>query len=143
MTENELVDMLSVHADHLKDGVDLTTELVAEKPADDRRALEALLALARRVRAALAPVEPRPAFVSDLKAQLGVRARKMRLAARQTKEIRKRQLIWAAAGLGGMIYLVGLMLVGWRLTLALVSLIAGLLGGRMARASVPKTRPTR
>ena len=142
MTEKELVDVLSLHADNLKEGVDLAAELVAEKPVEERRALEALLALARRVQAALAPVEPRPAFVSDLKMRLGVSVREARLAARQKTETRKRQLIWAAAGLGGIIYVVGLILVGWRLTLALATLIAGLLGGRMARASAPKTRLT-
>lgn len=142
MTEKELVEVLSLHADGLKDGVDLAADLMAQKPVEDQRALEALLALARRVQAALVPVEPRPDFVSELKARLSVGARQARLAAIQKQDVRRRQWIGLAAGVGGIIYLVGLMVVGWRLSVALLSLLAGLLGWRAARSSLPKTRPT-
>ncbi len=141
MTEKELVDLLSLHADNLKNGVDLTAEMVAQNPADDQRTLEALLALARRVQAALVQVEPKPDFVSRLRTQLGTNVRQAQLAAIQSKEARKRKLIWGAAGVGGLIYLVGLMLVGLRVGWALWGLVAGLLGWRMTRTTAPATRP--
>ena len=100
-----------------------------------------LLGLARRVQAALAPVEPRPAFVSDLRAQLRGDAREARQTAERNRE-RRRKWIGLAAGLGGILYLLGLMTVSWRLSLAMLGLIAGLLGVRMARPAVPRIRPS-
>lgn len=142
MNERDWVELLSAHAEGLKDGVDLTDELIAQKPAEDQRALTALLGLARRVRATLAPVEPRPGFVSNLRAQLRGEARETRRMAERNTALR-RKWIGLAAGLGGIVYLVGLMMVSWRLSLALLSLIVGLLGGRVARSAVPRIRPSR
>jgi hypothetical protein len=142
MKETELVDLLSAHAEGLKQGVDLTDELIAKKPAEDQRALKALLALARRVQSALTPVEPHPAFLTDLKARLRTDARQARLALERDAEMR-RKWIGLAAGLGGIFYMAGLMMVSWRLSLALLGLIAGFLGGRVARSALPKTRLSR
>jgi len=141
MNETELVELLNAHAEGLKDGVDLTEELIAKKPDEDRGALTALLGLARRVPAALAPVEPRPAFVSDLRAQLRGDAREARQTAERNRA-RRRKWIGLAAGLGGILYFLGLMMVSWRLSLAMLSLIAGLLGARMARPAIPRIRPS-
>lgn len=135
MKEMEMVELLNVHAEGLKDGVDLTEELIAKKPAEDQRALTALLGLARRVQAALAPVEPRPAFVSGLRLQLRDDARAPRPVTGQ-----RRRWIELAAGLAGILYLAGLLMVSWRLSVAILGLIAGLLGVRLARPAVPRIR---
>lgn len=139
MKEMEMVELLNAHAEGLKDGVDLTDELIAKKPAEDQRALITLLGLARQVQAALAPVEPRPAFVSGLRAQLRGDARAARPVTKQHRETRRRW-IELAAGLAGILYLAGLLMVSWRLSLTMLGLIAGLLGGRMARPALPRIR---
>ena len=139
MKEMEMVELLNAHAEGLKDGVDLTDELIAKKPAEDQRALVTLLGLARRVQAALAPVEPRPAFVSGLRAQLRGDARAARPVIEQHRETRRRW-IELAAGLAGILYLAGLLMVSWRLSLTMLGLIAGFLGGRMARRALPRIR---
>jgi hypothetical protein len=140
MVRKELIDLLSLHAENLKDGVDLSEKLMEQESGSERRNLASLLALARRVRDALAPVDPRLEFVSALKAQLRVEARRLRLEADRVREVRKRRLLWAAAGAGVLIYVTGLMLVGLRVSGLLLGLIAGWLGWRSTRPAAPKPR---
>jgi hypothetical protein len=139
MNQTELMELLNAHAEGLRDGVDLTEELIAKKPDEDQRTLMTLLRLARRVQAALAPVEPRPAFVSDLRAQLQGNIRNPHRVTKQSREIRRKWL-GLAAGLAAIIYVMGLFMVNWRLSLTMLSLIAGFLGGRVARPSAPRIR---
>jgi len=140
MSEQELVDVLSVHADSLKDGVDLTDELLAAKSAEESQALEPLLRLAREVQATLAPVTPRADFVSGLKAELRAISRKAAAEVRAQWETDRRRWIGIAAVVGALVYFAGLTWVSVRWSLAILSFVAGLLGLRSARAAATKTR---
>jgi len=136
MTDEELIELLNTHADSLTQEADLTEELLTAAPEAERGPLKPLLALARRVKAILLPVEPRRDFVAELKGELRAQLRE---AAAQQEE-RKRKAIWIAAGLGGLVYFIGLAVVSVRLSLAMLSFIAGLLGWRLTRRPLPKTR---
>ncbi|HLE29251.1 MAG TPA: hypothetical protein VI793_14085 [Anaerolineales bacterium] len=139
MNEQELAELLSVHADHLVNDVDLTDELPAVESEPEREVVKPLLRLARKVKAALFPVEPRRDFVAELKGELRANARQSYAAAAR-QEARQRKVIWVAAGLGGLVYFVGMALVSMRLSLAFLSFVAGLLGWRLVRQRIPKTR---
>jgi len=84
-------------------------------------------------------VEPRRDFVAELKGELRANARQSYAAAAR-QEARQRKVIWVAAGLGGLVYFVGMALVSMRLSLAFLSFVAGLLGWRLVRQRIPKTR---
>lgn len=140
MSEQELVDVLSVHADSLKDGVDLTDELLAARPAAEEQELESLLLLARQVKEALAPVAPRADFVSELKADLRWRARRTASHIAERTEEEKRKWIGMAAGLGALVYFAGLTWVSVKWSLAMLSFLAGLIGLKAARSASAKTR---
>jgi len=139
MNQRELAEVLSVHADGLKDGVDMTPELSAAVWSEPAKALEGLLTLARRVKVALVPVEPRSDFAAGLKAQLRERARQARTKAASTVK-NERKLLWVAAGLGSMIYLASLALISLRTAAAVLSLMAAIAGWRAARSTLPKRR---
>lgn len=141
MSEQELVDVLSVHADSLKDGVDLTDELLAARHNGAEQELESLLLLARQVKEALAPVAPRLDFVTTLKAELRADARRTVHAKTQRSEVKKRQWVGLAAGLGALVYFVGLTWVSLKWSIAVLGFLAGLIGLRSVRQAPTKTRP--
>ena len=141
MSEQELVDVLNVHADSLKDGVDLTDELLAAKSAEEGAALEPLLRLARQVQAALAPVAPRADFVIGLKADLRTVGRKVAAEMRTQIEIDKRRWIGIAAVIGAVVYFASITWVSVRWSLAILSFVAGLVGIRSTRSASSRTRP--
>jgi Flp pilus assembly protein TadB len=135
MSEQELVDVLSVHADSLKDGVDLTDELLAAKTQAEGEVLESLLRLARQVKAALAPVAPRADFVARLQLDLRREARQAAEARQQTESGERRRWIGIAAGLGALVYFAGLTWVSVKWSLAVFGFFAGLLGLKTVRSA--------
>ena len=124
MKESELVELLNHHADALKDGRDFSPE-PATKNRRAGKELSELLTVADRVKSALKPVTPRPAFVRELKQRLTTGAR---LALEEEVQRRQRQWLIAAAGLGGLVYTLGVLAFGIRSSLWLLSLIGVWLG---------------
>ncbi len=100
---------------------------------------DSLIALAQVMEAAFPPVEPRPEFISELKGELRAQARQVR-AKLALAEAHQHRLIWLAAGLGGLVYFMGMIVVGFKLTWSLLSFIAGLLGWKMTRSITTKPR---
>ncbi len=84
---------------------------------------------AARVKAALTPAIPRPAFVAELKRRL------MREAHEQQTERRQRWL-FIAAGAGSLMYVLGVLALGLRTSLWLVSLVALILGWKKRAATL-------
>lgn len=110
MKTRDLEDLLSAHADGLNQGQDLAQDLLGRRPEHARQAAP-LLSLARRVQGALRPVEPRPAFVAALKAQLAAGGPPAgRLTARPQST-----WVWVLAGLGGLISIASAVLIVARL----------------------------
>jgi hypothetical protein len=69
MADREWIEILATHADKLNAGANEAAEYLATLPAH-RDTLRPLLALARKVKDALAPVEPAPAFCENLRLSL-------------------------------------------------------------------------
>jgi hypothetical protein len=128
MRESELVELLNRHAAALKDGRDFSPELAAH--TGQGRELGGLLRVADRVSQALRPVAPRPAFARALKNKLVSEAR---AALEEEAQRRQRQWIIAAAGLGSLVYTIGLLALGIRVSLWLAGLIAVWLGWKKSR----------
>jgi hypothetical protein len=80
MAKRELIEILAIHADKLNEGVNEEAEYLATLP-EHQDTLQPLLALARKVKNALAPMEPDPAFCENLRLSLLAAARQ-RLASR-------------------------------------------------------------
>ena len=74
MADREWIEILATHADKLNIGTNEETEYLATLP-EHQDALQPLLALARKVKDALAPVEPDPAFRENLRLSLLAAAR--------------------------------------------------------------------
>src|SRR4051812_6208579 len=123
MEQRRQLEVLSLHADRLREEIDLAPELLAQVPADERGSLAGLMSLAGRVGRALAPVEPRPAFVRQLKTQL-VEALPGVLADAGAREGRRRELVWTVAGVGGVLSVLGLGFLTFRAAAALSSKIS-------------------
>jgi len=68
MADREWIEILATHADKLNVGTNEETEYLATFEHQDT--LQPLLSLARKVKNALAPVEPDPAFREDLRRSL-------------------------------------------------------------------------
>ncbi len=139
MQQRHWVDLLSRHADQLRVEIDLAPQLAAEALPTERRGLEDLFGLARRLQQTLMPVRPRPDFVKQLKAQL-LRAH-AQWAAPQTGPDSRRAMVWAAAGLGGVLYVAGLVFLTFKAALALGTVISGIMAGRVARPALAKAQP--
>lgn len=106
MKTRDLEELLSAHADGLNQDQDLAEALLRRRPEHAGRAAP-LLSLARQVQGALRPVEPRPAFVAALKAQL---------AAGEPPTGRPQSTwVWVLAGLGGLISIASAVLIVARL----------------------------
>ncbi len=69
MADREWIEILAIHADKLNAGAKEEAEYLATLP-EHQDMLQPLLALARRVKDALAPVEPDPAFCENLRLSL-------------------------------------------------------------------------
>jgi hypothetical protein len=144
MNERAMTDELNSLAANAATDLDVTDELLAAQPMVARDALAPLLQLADRMKAALSPVEPRQEFVAQLRAKLVRQSRRTHALAVLKREDDKRRLLWIAAGAGGIVYFAGMAVVSLRLSLAVLSLVAGLLGWKLARpAAVPKQGVTR
>jgi len=74
MADREQIEILATHADKLNAGGKEEAEYLATLP-EHRDALHPLLALARKVKDALAPLEPDPAFRKNLSLSLLAAAR--------------------------------------------------------------------
>jgi hypothetical protein len=99
-------------------------EAAPAAPSERRGLPASLFEIAGRLRSNLAPIEPPPAFVADLKRQLIANAGHARdVAQRKRKE--KRQAV-IAIGAGGAVYVLGLVAVALRAGLALAGLVATL-----------------
>jgi hypothetical protein len=139
MERREWIEALDRHAEGLRrDGTDLAAPLLHEALPEDRAGLEGLLALARRVQAALARqprLAPRPVFVAQLRAQL--------LAAPDPEKPAyalpdRRTWIWWAAGAGGVISAAGLGFLAYK---AIDNGISGIMAARAARPALSKAQP--
>jgi hypothetical protein len=80
MADREWIEILATHADKLNAGVNEEAEYLATL-LEHQDTLQPLLALARKVKDALAPVQPDPAFCENLRLSLLAAARQ-RLASR-------------------------------------------------------------
>jgi len=104
-----------------------------EPVADGFQDLEpTLMGLARRLRAALVPVEPRPGFLAQLADQLVAARPEMEAAARQKEQ----RLLWMA-GVGGALYLAGLGFVSFRAAQVVGGRLTALVSSRGARSVIP------
>src|SRR5688572_1521831 len=104
MSKPELVEALDIHAKGLQEGLDLSPVLLAQPVPNDQR-LPGLLSLASQVKSVLVPVEPRPGFVTDLKARLLANASQVqRVKAIRRNEGKRKFLLGALAGVGGLLY---------------------------------------
>ena len=80
MADREWIEILATHADKLNAGTNEEAEYLAAL-SEHRDTLHPLLVVARKVKDALAPVEPDPAFCENLRLSLLAAARQ-RLASR-------------------------------------------------------------
>ena len=143
MTQGQIKDLLSQQADQLVAGQELPGGGAPVQPAgvdrsaglnaEERRALSALMLLARRIQAAMAPVEPRPAFAADLKARLVAQRR----AQAQPAAGAGRGMLWLA-GLAGAVSMAGLGFVSYRVARAGVGRMSAVAASRNAPAGLPK-----
>jgi hypothetical protein len=133
MADREWIEILATHADKLNAGTNEEAEYLATLP-EHQDTLRPLLSLARKVKDALAPVEPAPAFCENLRlsllaathqrsaSRLSLRAEPTRLSSSQAqaegstksqrpvhlfRRHRKRILIGAAA-LGSVVSVAGI-----------------------------------
>jgi hypothetical protein len=121
MAKRELIEILAIHADKLNEGVNEEAEYLATLP-EHQDTLQPLLALARKVKNALAPMEPDPAFCENLRLSLLAAARQ-RLASRlslraegSTKSQRpvplfrrhRKEILIGAAALGSVVSVAGI-----------------------------------
>ena len=128
MARDKIVELLSEHAEALQAGGDAGEELLAANP-ERQGMLAGLFAVAARVRAALAPVEPPPDFVTDLKRQLMANADRARAVTRRERTVQRRALV-VAAGAGGAVYVLGLVALAVRSGLSLAGLLAAVIKRR-------------
>ncbi len=121
MADRKLIEILAIHADKLNTGADEEAEYLASL-AEQQDTLRSLLALARKVKNVLAPVEPDPAFCENLRQSLLTAARQ-RLASRPspqakglTKSLhpihlfrrRRKEILIGAAALGSVFSVAGI-----------------------------------
>jgi hypothetical protein len=101
--------------------------------ADEQRSLSGLLLLAHRVQAALVAVEPKPAFVADLKSRLVAQRR----AVTKPGANGGRGMLWIW-GVAGALSLAGLGFLGYRAARAGAGWISAAAADRNARPAIPK-----
>jgi len=116
MADRKWIEILASHADKLNAGTNEEAEYLATLP-EHQDTLQPLLALARKVKDALAPVEPDPAFRENLRLSL-LAAAHQRSASRlsSTKSKRpvrlfrrhRKEILIGAAALGSVISVAGI-----------------------------------
>jgi hypothetical protein len=116
MADREWIEILSTHADKLNAGVNEEAAYLATLP-EYQDTLQPLLALARKVKDALAPVEPDSAFCENLRLSL-LAAAHQRLASRlsTTKSQRpvhlfrrrRKEILIGAAAVGSVVSVAGI-----------------------------------
>ena len=95
---------------------------------------QGLRQVARSLRKTLVAVTPRPDFEVELRQRLKA-AFDVRLRAVEAGRRLRRRLLVVGAGLGGLVYLAGLVVVSLRTAATLLWLVTSLLGWRAARSS--------
>ena len=133
MNPNEIEDLLSQQADQLLAGPGQALigpasagAMAGLAPAEQGR-LTALLRLAARVRAALVAVEPRPAFVVEVKRRL-LAAERIAAASAAPALSQQQKLMWMV-GLSGAAYLASLGVVSYMAARAGKGLMRGATAG--------------
>lgn len=126
MNENDRTELLNAHADALNHGQGLSFEIAGHDPETSQ-----LLAVAHRVKTVLRPVTPNVAFVRGLKAQLIEEARKV-----ETE--RQQHWLMLAAGLGGLVYGLGVLAVGYRTSVFIFGLVAVAAGWKKRQPAAAK-----
>jgi len=121
MTDREWIEILATHADKLNAGGNEEAEYLATL-LEHQDALQPLLALARRVKEALTPVEPAPAFCKNLRRSL-LAAAHQRSASRLSLQVgvstksqhpvhlfrrHRKEILIGAAALGSVVSVAGI-----------------------------------
>jgi hypothetical protein len=134
MNPNEIDDLLSRQADQLLAapeqaliGPAAAGAMAGLAPAEQGR-LMGLMRLAARVRAALVAVEPRPAFVMEVKERL-LAAERVAAASAAPLHSQQQKLMWMV-GLGGAAYLASLGVLSYMAARAGKGLMRGAAAGR-------------
>jgi hypothetical protein len=115
MADRKLIEVLATHADKLNVGTDEEAEYLATVPKH-QDTLWPLLSLARKVKDALAPVEPDPAFRENLRLGLLAAARQRlasRLGSKSQRPVhlfrrRRKEILIGAAALGSVVSVAGI-----------------------------------
>jgi hypothetical protein len=115
MADREWIEILATHADKLNIGKNEETEYLATLP-EHQDALQPLLALARKVKDALAPVEPDPAFRENLRLSLLAAAHQRSVSRLSSKPQRsvdlfrshRKEILIGAAALGSVVSVAGI-----------------------------------
>jgi hypothetical protein len=110
MSDHVVVEVLAAHADHLTSDGPESDDYLKLFPAY-RAELKPLLKIAERVRAALVPVRPSPAFEAGLKQDL-LEAAIQRAEEREEKKrvsfLRRRGVLIGAAAVGSVLSVAGI-----------------------------------
>jgi hypothetical protein len=110
MPEDVIVEVLSAHADHLVHKESNSEDYLNLFPAY-RDELSPLLRIAERVRAALVPVAPAPAFEAGLKQDLlaaAIQRAERRDAEPKASFLRRRGVLIGAAAIGSALSVAGI-----------------------------------
>ena len=116
MADREWIEILATHADKLNAGVNEEAAYLATLP-EHQETLQPLLALARKVKDALAPVEPAPAFCENLRLSLLAAARQRlvsRLSSAKSQRPtylfrrRRKEILIGAAAVGSVVSVAGI-----------------------------------
>jgi hypothetical protein len=142
MTLSQIDDLLNQQADRLVAGegmaggtgpAGLTSIERAGLSQEEQRTLGGLMQLARRVQAALVEVEPRPGFVTDLKANLVAQ----RCAKTERAADGGRGMLWVV-GFVGALSMASLGILSYRVARAGVGWMSAAAASRNTRAALPK-----
>jgi hypothetical protein len=110
MSDNVVIEVLAAHADHLMDDGPESEDYLNLFPAY-RAELTPLLGIAERVKAALVPVTPSPAFKAGLKQDL-LEAAIQRAEEKEEKKrvsfLRRRGVLIGAAAVGSALSVAGI-----------------------------------
>ena len=115
MANREWIEILATHADKLNAGTNEEAEYLATLP-EQQDTLQPLLALARKVKNALAPVEPNPAFRENLRLSLLAAAHQRSVSRLSLKPQRpvhlfrshRKEILIGAAALGSVVSVAGI-----------------------------------
>ena len=115
MADRQLIEILATHADKLNVGTGEEVVYLATLP-EHQDTLQPLLSLARKVKDALAPVEPDPAFRENLRLGLLAAARQQlasRLSSKSQRPVHlfrrhRKEILIGAAALGSVVSVAGI-----------------------------------